>query len=189
MEEIKTDAFKAINEYHKEKKQERLIQTMRDERQKERERVVSKQRKKIYTAVVIAATASLTFVAQAAYKDFTATLKLQKEFNSIVAEEGIAETKDSAGVYICNDRNGFIEAEDAAYRAYHAAKQAGMSDAEILIGENGAFDSNFLITYIDDLKKVTIEDKIRTKQLTFLNMQKEKLENTNSEEITRGGLR
>ena len=64
-----------------------------------------------------------------------------------------------------------------------------MTDAEIVIGQNGEYEGQFLTQYVEQLREVNSKDIKRAKQLAYLSSQKEKLENSDSNEISRGGLR
>lgn len=189
MEQIKTDAFKEINRHHEESVKKEQIQSKSIQRQKERESLVRKQKIAVASAVIVAGTIALTTLAAGAHKNYVGSKILEDEFRNAVSEECIDARKNSDGTYSCNDKNGLISAEDAAYRVYNAAKSAGMTDAEISVGQNGEYEGQFLTQYIEQLSEVDSKDKDIAKQLAYLNNQKEKLENSASNEISRGGLR
>lgn len=189
MEQIKTDALRDINRHHEESKEKREIENNRIQIKKEREALVRKQRIAVAVPAIIAATLARSSIATSAYKNIVGSNIIKNEFKNAVAGEYIDARQDSAGIYSCNDKNGIISPEDAAYRAYSAAKRAGMTDAEIVIGQNGEYEGQFLTQYVEQLREVNSKDIKRAKQLAYLSSQKEKLENSDSNEISRGGLR
>lgn len=189
MEQIRTDAFKDINRHHEESKEKKEIKVRSNQKQKEREALVKKQRIAVAVPVIIAGTIALSSIATSAYKNIVGSKIIQNEFKNAVSEECIDARQGSDGTYSCNDKNGLIDAEDAAYRVYSAAKRAGMTDAEIVIGQHGEYEGQFLEQYVEKLNEVNSKDIERAKQLAYLNNQKEQLENSDSNEISRGGLR
>lgn len=189
MEQIKTDALRDINRHHEESKEKREIENNRIQIKKEREALVRKQRIAVAVPTIIAATLAISSIAVGAHKNYVGSKILENEFKNAVSEECIDARQGSNGIYSCNDKNGIISPEDAAYRAYSAAKRAGMTDAEISVGQNGEYEGQFLTQYVEQLSEIDKKDQDRAKQLAYLSSQKEKLENSDSNEISRGGLR
>ena len=189
MDRIKMDAFKDINKNHEESKEKRRVENNRIQIKKEREALVRKQRIAVAVPTIIAATLAISTIAVGAHKNHVGSKILEDEFRNAVSEECIDVRENDNGTYSCNDKNGIISAEDAAYRAYSAAKRAGMTDAEISVGQNGEYKGQFLTQYVEQLSEIDKKDQDRAKQLAYSNNQKEKLENSDSNEMSRGGLR